>query len=285
MLETILRLGAKILSRLHRITIRCFAKLFSSYRFKSIKNELFRVEIVPRQTEFDTYFDGQLIRAVDSEAYVALYEEIFSSEIYRFEMNSAEPSILDCGANIGMSVLYFKKLYPAAKIVAFEPDPKIFDVLQNNIQAFDIRDVTLVPKGVWASNGRLRFVDDPVLGLGGHIVQDDANSQGFEISVIRLRDYLGERVDFLKLDIEGAECEVLEDCADQLSNIGKIFIEYHSFVDRPQCLGRLLSILADAGFRVHLHCAGAYSHTPFVRFDAMPNGMDMQLNIFGVRQD
>lgn len=284
MLETIRRLGAKARNRLHRMVIRGFARLFPSYRFKSIKNELFRVETVPRQTEFDTYFDGRLIRAVDSKAYVALQEEIFGSETYRFEMNSAAPFILDCGANIGLSVVYFKKLYPAAKIVAFEPDPKIFDVLQSNIQAFDLRDVTLVPKGVWASDGKLRFVDDPVLGLGGHIVTDNTNSQGFEIPVVRLRDYLGERIDFLKLDIEGAECEVLEDCADRLSNVGNIFCEYHSFVDRPQCLGRLLSILADAGFRVHLHCGGAHSHTPFVRFEAIPNGMDMQMNIFGVRK-
>lgn len=283
MLEMFLRVFEKVRIQLHRKAIHGLAKLMPSRRFKSIRNELYRVEVLPRHKQFDTCLDGKIIRGVDTDAYVAMHREIFGSNIYQFQASSNAPYILDCGANIGLSVIYFKNLYPAARIVAFEPDPDVFAVLDGNVRAFDLRDVALVSKGVWASNGVLQFVADPVHGLGGHIMPDGGDSRSFEVQVVRLRDFLDEPIDLLKLDVEGAECEVVSDCADRLKNVKNIFIEYHSVVGRPQCLGQLLSSLSDAGFRIHIHTAGAHSHKPFVCLDALPNGMDMQLNLFGVR--
>jgi FkbM family methyltransferase len=282
MLKRVLRIATKVRDRLHRKVIQTIAKLMPSCRFGSIRNELYRVEALPRHQQFETHLDGKIIRGVDSDAYVAMHREIFGTNIYQFRASFPAPYILDCGANIGLSAIYFKKLYPAARVVAFEPDPDIFKVLDGNVRAFGLKDVTLVAKGVWSTNTVLRFVADPVYGLGGHIVPDGGSNQAFEVPVVRLRDYLGEPVDLLKLDVEGAECEILDDCSDMLRNVKNIFIEYHSFVGRSQCLGRLLATLSDAGFRVHMHCAGAHSARPFVRLDAL-NGMDMQLNIYGVR--
>ena len=45
--------------------------------------------------------------------------------------------VIDCGANIGMSITYFKRLYPKSKIIGFEPDPKIFETLKKNIRVVD----------------------------------------------------------------------------------------------------------------------------------------------------
>src|SRR5690348_5460731 len=61
-------------------------------------------------------------------------EEIFVDEVYKCNFNSAEPYIIDCGANIGLSVIYFKQKYPNAKIIAFEPDKFQFDNLLQNIE-------------------------------------------------------------------------------------------------------------------------------------------------------
>lgn len=282
MLEMFLRVIEKVRNRLHRKAIHGLAKLTPSLRFKSIRNELYRVEALPRSKQFDTRLDGKIIRGVDSDAYVAMHREIFGSSIYQFQASSNAPYILDCGANIGLSVIYFKSLYPAARVVAFEPDPDVFEVLDGNVRAFDLKDVVLLSKGVWTSNSVLQFIADPVYGLGGYIAPDGGDSRAVEVPVVRLRDYLGKSIDMLKLDVEGAECEVVSDCADMLKNVKNIFIEYHSVVGRPQCLGQLLSSLSDAGFRVHIHPAGAHSHKPFVCLDAL-NGMDMQLNLFGVR--
>lgn len=283
MLEIFLKVVGKVLNRLHRKAIRGLTKLRPSRRYKSIRNELYRVEALPRSKQFDTFLDGKIIRGVDTDAYVAMHREIFGSNIYQFQASSNTPYIIDCGANIGLSVIYFKSLYPAARVVAFEPDPDVFEVLDGNVRAFDLKDVVLLSKGAWTSNSIVQFIADPVYGLGGHIIPNRASSRAIEVPVVRLRDFLGESIDLLKLDIEGVECEVVSDCADMLRNVNNIFIEYHSVVDRPQSLGQLLSILSDAGFRIHIHSVGAHSHKPFVRFETLPNGMDMQLNIFGVR--
>jgi hypothetical protein len=102
------------------------------------------------------------------------------------------------------------------------------------------------------------------------------------VKAVRLRSYLaGETVDLLKIDIEGAETVVLKDCADLLSNVERLFVEYHSFEDRPQTLQELLAVLSGAGFRVHAETIGVTSQ-PFVKRQTYL-GMDMQMNIFADR--
>jgi len=279
------RAAGKIARKLHEAVIHVFSRVFPKHRFKSIENELIRVEALPRYREFDTCLDGKVISGVDSVCYAAMHREIQGQEIYRFRASTASPYILDCGANIGLSVIYFKKLYPAARIFAFEPDPQIFGILEGNVRKFGFSDVTLIPKGVWNSETELRFVTDMELGVGGHIASGNNDDGTLRVPVTRLRDYIVDQVDFLKVDIEGAECEVINDCADVLHKVDNIFVEYHSFANRRQCLAHLLTILSNAGFRVHLHAIGARSHQPFVRLNSLSNGMDMQLNIFGVRPD
>jgi hypothetical protein len=59
-------------------------------------------------------------------SFLYLFEEIFAKASYLFHSDTDRPLIFDCGSNIGMSVLFFKKLYPAARITAFEPDPRTY---------------------------------------------------------------------------------------------------------------------------------------------------------------
>ena len=65
----------------------------------------------------------------------------------------------------------------------------------------------------------------------------------------RLRNLLERKVQLLKLDIEGAELEVLRDCGARLQNVERLFVEHHSFLGRPQQLGEFFGILEAAGFR------------------------------------
>jgi hypothetical protein len=84
------------------------------------------------------------------------------------------------------------------------------------------------------------------------------------------------------MDIEGAETEVLCDCADCLFNVSHLFVEYHSFVGKKQTISKLLGTLIDANFRVDIHSALTSSH-PFLSIDEYL-GMDLQLNIFAYRK-
>ena len=84
------------------------------------------------------------------------------------------------------------------------------------------------------------------------------------------------------MDIEGSEFEVLNDAAENLRNVENIFVEYHSFSDKEQMLPELLTILKNAGFRLHIAAPGLVSENPFMSITEYA-GMDNQLNIFGFR--
>lgn len=222
---------------------------------------------------------GKPLELVDSASFIWMYNEIFEREIYRYHARTTSPYVIDCGANIGLSVLYLKQLYPQSHIVAFEPDDEIFEVLQRNIERFGYLDIDLQCRAVWNQETTLNFGSD---GADGGRLTRAGDSYNKQVKTVRLRNLLDRPVDFLKIDIEGAETEVLLDCADLLSAVDNLFLEYHSFDQQPQSLHVLINILNDAGFRLHIH-PPITSPQPFLKRDVQA-GMDMQLNIFAFRQ-
>jgi len=107
------------------------------------------------------------------------------------------------------------------------------------------------------------------------------NRQFIDVDAIRLRNYLNEEIDFLKIDIEGAETDIIMDCADRLTNVSNIFVEYHSHIAEKQSLDRILNILTTVGFRYQIKDSFASKH-PFMNFSTMER-MDFQADIFAVK--
>jgi FkbM family methyltransferase len=211
---------------------------------------------------------------VDGLACARQHLVIFKQGLYAMKVGDS-PRILDAGANIGMASLYFKEKFPNARVTAFEPDPRIGDVLQRNLMSFGYGDVEVVHAAVSDHEGVMKFSPDN--SDAGRLASDGDQ----EVRVVRMRDWLNEPVDLLKLDIEGAEFDVLVDCTDRLSNVSKLFVEYHSFASQPQRLPELLTILREAGFRVQAqtdYCAPSPLYETTI-----DNGMDLRLNIFGSR--
>lgn len=248
----------------------------SDYRTKS--RETARLKSLPRYQHTVTNLTGHSVEMVDAASFLFMHGEIFEQQIYSFRASSDEPYIIDGGANIGLSVLYFKSLYPKSRVLAFEPDEEVYSVLKRNIEESGYENIEVVRRALWSSETTLSFMQE---GADGGRIAQGQDPEGKSIRTVRLRDYLDRRVDFLKLDIEGAETEVLTDCADLLGNVENLFVEYHSFVSRPQTLHTLMEILAKAGFRLHIH-PPITSPQPFLhRFVHLD--MDMQLNIFAFR--
>lgn len=238
--------------------------------------ELARLSRLPRRRPARASLLGRELEAVDGASFVAMYREIFGRELYRFEAARPDPFVLDAGANIGLSVLYFKRLYPLARVRAFEADPAVFLSLQRNVA--HLEGVELDPRAVWTCDGSIRFHPE---GADAGRIRPVERSAGLEVPCTRLRDHLNERIDLLKMDIEGAEVDVLADSAGRLDAVERIFVEYHSFTGDRQRLPELTDILRSAGFRLWMESVGHARHPLAVRPQYL--GMDLQLNIFGTR--
>ncbi len=251
--------------------LKHWAKLLLFPRYRFLSREFRHLRSLPRDTPSSSLLLGQRFELIDAGPFLAQIDEIFVRQTYRFRC---------CGANIGLSVCYFKKLYPGSHVIAFEPDPRIFSVLTRNCKSLGLNNIELVPKAVWTSNTTLKFAREA--SDSGRLTNDIGGDNLVEVSACRLRDYLTQHVDMLKLDIEGAEVDVLHHCADALQNVDNIFVEYHSLYGRPQRFDALIDALTNAGFRLHFHGASV-SSTPLLCRN-LHHGMDCQLNIFGYRE-
>lgn len=270
----------RLLPRSVRHRIKCW--LNPSYR--SENEEKNRLRKLPRYIKGTTSIIDPAIQFVDAASFLSAYEQIFENEIYDFNVNHKNPTIIDCGANIGLAIRYWKRKYPKAEITAFEPDPAVYKVLCSNVERCGYTDVSLIPKGVWSYEGTRDFYQE---GADAGFITDkeketEKKKNIISIPVVRLRDYLGKPVDMLKIDIEGSEIEVLNDCHSMLDSVENLFVEYHSYLGKEQRLDELLGVIRKAGFRFHIQ-PELVALRPFVQ-QLKKNGMDNRLNIFAYRR-
>jgi FkbM family methyltransferase len=241
-----------------------------------------RIRLQKRYTEFNTTFPGFLCTVADKSSFLYMYEEIMGNEIYRFPCVSEKPFIIDCGSNIGLSVIYFKKLFPQAEIIAFEPDPTIFQILKKNIlSAGASNNVTTIEACLGETEGDITFYSDGA--DGGSVTTSEVPAKTITVKQKRLDAYINKPVDFLKMDIEGSEYNVLKTIVPKLHFIDRLFIEYHSFTNQEQNLDDILNILKKAGFRYYLEHVGIRSKHIYEKSESY-HGMDLQINIYGYRE-
>lgn len=216
---------------------------------------------------------------VDAPSFISQVNEIFVDEIYKFATKARDIKIIDCGSNVGTSLVYFKHNFPESNIIAFEPDKKIYECAEVNINNNRLKNIKLLNKAVWISDKGVSFKSDGADGGAISTSVDDTNI----VESIRLKNLLDndKKINLLKIDIEGAETEVIKDCANSLHNVDNIFIEYHSISSKEQSLSEILKILESQGFRYYLETIGK-RQSPMVNTNR-DQRMDMQINIYGYR--
>ncbi len=123
-------------------------QLWMEYKQNRLKSQCF--------TEVSLF--GQKMRFICFGDFMRLLDEIFGKKIYAFKTEEKRPLILDLGANIGMSVMFFKMIWPESRIIAFEPDPRAFEVLQHNVKTNAWKNVELHNLAVPAERGKLIFI-------------------------------------------------------------------------------------------------------------------------------
>lgn len=181
------------------------------------------------------------------------YQHVFESEEYDIPLTFNPKNIIDGGANIGLSSIYFALRFPKAEIIAIEPDEENFKLLQHNTSVFN--NVECRKEGLWNKSG---FV---------HIIDGDADKNAFQvawseqenrnaipaISLGDLKNKLGsETLDIVKLDVEGAEKEIFAEQVDRwLPYTRVLIIETH---DRmvPGCSRAVFNAVSRYNFRCEI---------------------------------
>src|SRR2546423_18651 len=211
--------------------------------------EFERLSQMPRYTPTTTTLLGVPIDIVDATSFLWTLPYIFDRGMLAFPASSSTPLIIDGGANIGLATLFFKRLYPQSRIIAFEPDATIFPTLCRNLRTWGYPDVVCHCAALSAADGIARFKSE---GADAGRIVDHTNTGGTaQIRTVRLSPFLTEPVDMLKLDIEGAELDVLEECVNRLHLVRHLYVSYHSFKQQPQRLEAVIGCLSKAGFRVY----------------------------------
>lgn len=252
--------------------------LFQSAKFNTPPKSLLKI---PRHTAGEAFVLGHSFFYSDPLSFYWSWHEILGQEIYRFPHPNGNPRILDGGANLGLASLYFLTLHPKASIISLEPDPACFALLQKNLAWAPASSLSLKNCALAGERGRRKFY--PHAGDAGRLdVPLASTSSAVEVDCLPLDDFLSEPMDFVKLDLEGVETEVVRS-SRRLHQAHYLFIEHHSFAGRPQDLDQTLRSLSQAGFRYWIQ-SQFLPKRPYDRRETN-EGMDLQVNIFATNQN
>lgn len=232
-----------------------------------------RVARLPRYRGGTTKLPGCSFEFTDAASFLATYDSVFGARCYHFKTKKKDPRILDCGANTGLVSFYLKKVFPGARITAFEPDKVTCAVLRRNVEKLGVE---VVEAAVWTGKGATSFLPDGA--DGGKVIEAGS---GIQVATVALADYLQEDIDLLKLDVEGAEIPVLQSCDGKLARVRNLVVEYHDRENVEQKLDELLSLLRENAFKYQV-----FSKTGPVKplaNDFGPGKAPLMLDIFCTR--
>lgn len=197
-------IGANTLSKVKIIFIVLLISLFNKINVSTSSKSLY---LKIHQKNVRVFFDG-------THAELLMLEEIFFQQIYNLPIKSPR-WIIDLGANIGLSALFFATKYPTSTIVAVEPDPNTFAVLQKNCQPFS--NIILINAAVAKQKGAISFFRNEKHNASSLHRRSDADSE-IVVTALTLRDIFEQNhidvADIVKFDIEGAEFDCFQDWQD-----------------------------------------------------------------------
>ena len=173
--------------------------------------------------------------AFDKYSLQYLFGEIFVKNTYYFQTDRIKPIIIDCGSNIGASILYFKYLYPEAEIYGFEPDPTTFRLLEFNIRNNKLKGVHIFNSAISDRSSKLNFyVDESPGNLTMSAIKGRLGVKKIVIKQQSIGNFISQNlsnsnISLLKMDIEGYETLAIQDliASNKIENIAEAIIEYH----------------------------------------------------------
>lgn len=232
--------------------------LFKSLVFK--KNKIYPVLRGPLK--------GMKIRVTDNSQYAPVVgnwepqsQHIFSNLIKPGQI------IFDLGANIGIHTLLFARLTgPSGKVIAFEPLSENANELRDNVKINNLEQVTIEEVAVSDKDGISEFFIGQHNTQGSIVSTENGAGQKVEVKTQKLDNYIkasGHLPDFIKIDVEGAETNVLKGYTEFISKSYPVFfIESHSRENEDY----IYSFLASHGYTCMIQHDGRHSDFPGIKF-------------------
>lgn len=189
----------------------------------------------------------------------SIFAEIYALQEYSWEPKSETPRVIDLGGDIGgFAVLYWKSVAPLANVTLVEANPATAAVIAENFQRKGLTDIKVINAAISNQDGTTN------LHMSGYNPSNyiDGRDQGnrtifktVRIPTIRLSTLIAdkEKIDLLKMDIEGSEGDALRDlqASGKLGQIDEVMMEFHNDPENPtNSLPDALQILSDAGFTI-----------------------------------
>ena len=183
--------------------------------------------------------------------------EPFETALFNKEVRPGD-IVLDIGAHIGYFTLRFaKKVGNTGKVFAFEPDPESFAILKKNVELNGYKNVILVNKAVSDRNARLKLYLSEYSTSDNRLYESEDTRNSVEVDTIRMDDYFTnkqQKVDFIKMDIQGSEANALRGMPDILKNNKlKLSTEFWP-IGLKQCgsdAEEYLNVLVSYGFKLY----------------------------------
>jgi len=213
----ILNLPYKIIKHYRILGFQGSLLLFKRYikRFKSFNIKLtnYKYSVILRNNTTD----------------ISVFYQVFLERSYQFNIKAEPRVIIDCGANIGLSTVFFKHRYPKAKVIAIEPEISNFKMLELNTKMYN--NVHCLNYGIWNKSTNL-IIKDNNLGNWGFMVEEVDYKNETTIPAISIDEIIEKfnikQIDILKNDIEGSEKELFqENFKTWLSKTKLLIIELH----------------------------------------------------------
>jgi FkbM family methyltransferase len=229
------------------VIIRKLEKLSNYYKWFGVRGLFFTVinKFLHKARQVKVSIPGSkypvILRLKTSD--LDTYGKIFGEEEYRLEVCKKPKVILDAGANIGLSAVYFANQFPQATIIAVEPEQSNFSLLRANTASYP--NIIPIRAALWNKNELISLIAPPrskeweKWGFQTQSLEEKNTKEICDkipaITVEKImRDYQIEFVDILKIDVEGAEKEVFENSFLWIDKIGIIVIELHEHL-KPGC--------------------------------------------------
>jgi FkbM family methyltransferase len=172
-----------------------------------------------------TYRDSFEIR------YTEIFDKNYGHYYERYFPLMPKMTVIDAGASHGMWTIHAaKKIGSEGRVIALEPSPFSYDVLQENVELNALDNVITLRKALWKVDGPVHFELGTAYDLG-HVRESLSQKENESIGVTLdqlMKDYNIKKINFLKIDIEGGEEDVLSNWKDMFGKFDYLVVETHN---------------------------------------------------------